>query len=138
MTADPQARRLRFADLCAAALQAFARAGYEWPDLVEGFGDGGGTGLPPEGTFRDLAVDVVGTTLKGQPEAELRRLMRSRLYRRHLDVDAHFDFMDENEENTDRAELIGRAVWDCLRCRMEGQWDRDDARQSRLPFGRGR
>lgn len=123
----PPASKLHFQDITVSVVNAWNRAGYAWQDLVDGFGGGDGAGMPSEGMFRELAQDMVEARLKGQPEAELRRLMRSRLYRRHYDIDRHLDFMDGSDEDTDRAELLGRAVWNCLFDRMKRQYVEPDS-----------
>ena len=119
--AVPEAKRLMLLDLAEAVVKTWERSGYPWQDLVDGFGGGDGTGLPPEDTFRDLALDVVQRRLKHEPEAELRRLMRSRVYRGHYDVDQHSDFIG-GEQSISRDELIGLAVWRYLAFQMERQY----------------
>ncbi len=129
-TAEDTTKRLVFLDLTRAVVETWERSGYPWPDLVDGFGGSDGTGLPPVDMFRDLALDVVEKRLNDQTEAELRRLMRSRVYRQHYDIDKHFDFIS-GEEVIERNELIGLAVWRYLFFQMERQYvepedDEDD------------
>ena len=119
--ADNTTKRLLFLDLTRAVMETWERSGYPWQDLVDGFGGGDGTGLPPEDMFRDLALDVVQDWLKHEPEAQLRRLMRSRVYRGHYDVDQHSDFIG-GEQSISRDELIGLAVWRYLSFQMERQY----------------
>jgi hypothetical protein len=114
-------RRLRFLDLAETVVTTWDRAGFAWPELVDGFGGGDGTGLPSLGTFEELAADVVTGQLSGQPEADLRRLMRSRLYHRHCDIDRHCDFIN-GDDNISRADLIAVAVWNHLYDRMEREY----------------
>ena len=136
MKAHPKAKRILFSDLAAVTIRSCARAGFSWQDLVGGFGDGSGTGLPPVDSFSDLAVNTTDWELRDQPEAELRRIMRSRLYRRHRTDDSYDDDME-------RSQLIGLAVWNYLYDRMEREYvevegpedeDEEEPQQLTLPL----
>ena len=118
---ESEAKRLLFLNLTGTVVETWERSGYSWQELVDGFGGGDGTGLPPEDMFRDLALDVVQDRLRHEPEAQLRRLMRSRVYRGHYDVDQHSDFIG-GEESISRDELLGLAVWRYLSFQMERQY----------------
>lgn len=124
---DDKTKGLVFTELGKAVIEAWERFGFSWSDMVEGFGAGaGGIGMPPQDDFYQLARNAVDIELKDQPETELRRLMRSRLYRRYRNFDWHYDFTHGNPDNIDRYELIGVAVWSHLYQEMEWQYEKLD------------
>ena len=123
MGTDSPTKIRSFRDLGDAVVKAWERAGYGWQDMVEGYGAGsGGAGMPPQEMFEGVAEKTVDAELVGQPESELRRLMRSRLYQRHCDFDSHWGFTHGNEDYIERWELISNAVWEYLLAEMERQY----------------
>lgn len=116
-----------FQGLSQAVVAVWTRFGFPWQEMVDGFGAGsGGLGMPPQDVFRDLARDAVDLELKGLPEAEMRRLMRSRLYRRHCDFEWHYGFTHGNREGVYREELLWLAVWAYLCQEMDRQYSYSD------------
>lgn len=118
---DTQRRTLQ--DLFRTAVEAWARYGFPWQEMVDGFGGGSsGLGMPPLDDFRGLARDAVEAELSRLPQKEERRLMRSRLYQKHQDVELHDGFTHGNRECINRDELLGLAVWNYLFAEMERQY----------------
>ncbi len=116
-----------FQGLSQAVVAAWTRFGFPWYEMVDGFGAGsGGLGMPPQDVFRDLARDAVDLELKDLPEGEMRRLMRSRLYRRHCDFEWHYGFTHGNREGIYREELLWLAVWAYLCQEIERQYSYSD------------
>ena len=109
-------------------MAAWTRFGFPWQEMVDGFGAGsGGLGMPPQDVFRDLARDAVDVELKDLPEGEMRRLMRSRLYRRHCDFEWHYGFTHGNRKAVYREELLWLAVWAYLCQEIEQQYRSQEA-----------
>ncbi len=143
--ADDQTRRLMFRDLSKAAIDAWIRYGFSWQEMVDGFGGGSdGLGMPPLDDFRDLARWAVQAELSGLPGKEECRLMRSRLYQKHQDVELHYGFTHGNHDCMNRDELLWYAVWNYLCAEMGRQcvpppsfYDfegEDEPEQLSLPF----
>ena len=119
---DARSKRLVFLDLVQAVIKTWDRSGYPWQVMVDGFGDGFGLGMPPIELFQEVAIDTVEAELVGQPQAELSRLMRSRLYHKHKDFELHYGFTHGNEDFVEREELLRLAVWTYLCREMERQY----------------
>lgn len=122
MAAEPQTKRLTFQDLAQAVIKTWERSGFPWNEMVEGFGDSFGLGMPSLDLFTEVAMDTVEAELDGQSEAELRRLMRSRLYRKHLDFERHYEFTHGNEYYIERTNLLQLAVWSYLWSEIQRQY----------------
>ncbi len=143
--ADDQTKRLMFRDLSKAAIDAWIRYGFSWQEMVDGFGGGSdGLGMPPLDDFRDLARDAVQAELSELLGKEECRLMRSRLYQKHQDVELHYGFTHGNHDCMNRDELLWYAVWNYLCSEMERQYappsslydfgDEDEPEQLSLAF----
>ena len=126
-TKPAKTKPMTFQGLSQAVVAAWTRFGFPWQEIVEGFGAGsGGLGMPPQDVFRDLARDAIDLELKGLPEGQMRRLMRSRLYRRHCDFEWHYGFTHGNRQGVYREELLWLAVWAYLCQEMERQYSYSD------------
>lgn len=137
--------QITFLDLAKAVVETWERSGYPWEDLVEGYGDGFGLGMPCLDLFSEVALDTVEAELDCQSEVQLRRLMRSRFYRRHQDFELHADFVYDNRDCITRTDLIQLAVWSYLWAQMQRQHrglpsaldseeEEDEPEQLVLPF----
>lgn len=146
MTApEHEATPITFLDLAKAVVDTWERSGYPWQELVDGFGDGFGLGMPCLDLFSEVAMDTVEAELESQSEVQLRRLMRSQFYRRHQDFERHSDFVHDNRDCITRTDLLQLAVWSYLWSEMQRQYreppsffdfegQEDEPEQLVLPF----
>ena len=140
--ANNDTKRLTFQDLSRAAIESWARFGFSWQEVVDGFGSGsGGLGMPPQENFYELAREAVEAELSGLPDKEERRLMHSGLYQKHQDFELHYGFTHGNRDCINRDELLWYAVWSYLCAEMERQfvplpsvYDFEEPEQLSLPL----